>query len=205
MQSNSRKVDAGVIAGPVVGVIVGLVLVGLLAALVLRRRRQRSQSTAIQPVDNEEDSDRFELTEDVQVVVPFIAPSRSSASNDKNATEERHKGEGSESQTAYSSKLEKHQESSIQGVAPSSAATAAVMVSHPPHHAEDMEDAGQDALLPPVYKAAWGQRYVSGAVGGEGAVAAPREHEGDAAAVGTDPSNFASNTKGEACGRLGNF
>lgn len=117
-----------------------------LAAVYVRRRRGLSQGRAPPSIVS-----AFASTEEVQVIVPFAAPSRPI--------------DDAPGATAHSLL---RAEESAPGNDPAAAELAAGQtdssgtthsVAKPARRAEDMEDAEEDQLLPPGYKEAWGRRH----------------------------------------------
>lgn len=158
------------------GVLVALALALVAAVYFIRRRRQNQQAAVVPPLDLDPSDTTFEPTEEVQVIVPFVAPSRPSETAPKSTTSDMQ--EGDPSNPEYLTVSEKRQEpSSSQGDASSSTGSNGGPAHRPIQHAEDMEDAEDDSLLPPMYKASWGQRYASGGADDGDSVAVARMAE----------------------------
>lgn len=173
----SKKSNAGAIAGGVVGGVVGLALLGLALVLCLRRRRRQNASspTSEKPVNRR---GKYEPTEDVQFIVPFVgAKASDGASTPERPGHQRHYTSTTDSAEGYTPTTEKQQElrSSYDDTFFGEASTTAGqpqpntdsnsrrLAATPRHpvHAEDMEDADEVSMLPPMYKESWSQRHIA--------------------------------------------
>lgn len=160
-----------------VGGVVGLALIGFAAFLCLRRRRRQDpSSTSEKPFKIR---GKYEPTEDVQVIMPFVGATNSDGtSTPERPGHHRHYTSTTDSADGYAPSTEKPQEpltsyddtffgrEASTTTGPTDATTdnnsrqSAAPVRRPTH-AEDMEDADEASMLPPMYRESWGQRHVA--------------------------------------------